>query len=100
MGAAEAMRTWVREKNSFVSNIAVQVGLELWLHDGAVVLLRMDCLADAEHHAREALKLQPGNASLKKTLDDIRFAQTNAPPPRRIPTQNSPNSRSCRFCGA
>ncbi len=45
----------------------------------AVVLLRMDCLDDAEHYALKSLKLQPDNASFRKTLDDIHFAQTNAP---------------------
>ncbi len=45
----------------------------------AVVLLRMDCLPDAEHHALKSLELQPDNAGFKRTLDDIRFVQTNAP---------------------
>ena len=30
LGAADALRTWVTEENSCVSNIALQVGLELW----------------------------------------------------------------------
>jgi tetratricopeptide (TPR) repeat protein len=30
IGAADALRTWVTEENSCVSNIALQVGLELW----------------------------------------------------------------------
>jgi hypothetical protein len=32
IGAPDALRTWVAEKNPCVSNIAIQVGLELWRH--------------------------------------------------------------------
>ena len=32
IGAADALRTWVMEKNPCISNIALQVGLELWQH--------------------------------------------------------------------
>jgi tetratricopeptide (TPR) repeat protein len=33
IGAADALRTWVTDKNPCVSNIALQVGLELWQHN-------------------------------------------------------------------
>ena len=32
-GTAEALRTWVKEKNPCASNIALQVGMELWRND-------------------------------------------------------------------
>lgn len=33
IGAADALRTWVRAKAPCVSNVALQVGFELWRHD-------------------------------------------------------------------
>jgi tetratricopeptide (TPR) repeat protein len=64
-GAAETLRTWVREGHPAASNLAVQVGLELWKHDerplppAGGLVCRTDGFApgQAEAFAEKALAL-------------------------------------------
>ncbi len=79
IGTAETLRTWVKEKNPCVSNIAIQVGMELWRYTSmpktAGLTLRPGGISpkEAEDAAQKSRKLAERILDVCKNEEAFRY---------------------------